>query len=159
MRHRVKTKKLNRHQGARKGLELSLTRALIIDQSISTTLAKAKYIRPKVEKLVTFAKKGDTLANKRILLSRVNNEKKIVAKIYDFAKKYKNTNGGYTKILKAGNRAGDNAQMAKLMWVEVSKPVQHEEKPVKAVEKKANTAKTSKKPTAKKPAKKVEKNK
>lgn len=152
MRHRVKTKKLNRHQGARKGLELSLTRALIIDESISTTLAKAKYIKPKAEKLVTFAKKGDTLANKRILLSRLNNEKKIVAKLYDIAKKYKSTNGGYIKILKAGNRAGDNTQMAKIMWVGVSKPMQQEEKPKKTAEKKANSTKTNKKP-----AKKVEK--
>lgn len=123
MRHRVKTKKLNRHQGARKGLDLSLTRALILSSSINTTVAKAKYVKPKTEKLVTYAKKGESLSNRRILLSRLNNEKQLVDKLYDIAKKYKNTNGGYLKILKAQKRAGDNTKMAKVMWVEKQAPV------------------------------------
>lgn len=157
MRHRVKTKKLNRHQGARKGLDLSLTRALILNSSINTTVAKAKYVKPKAEKLVTYAKKGENLSTRRILLSRLNNEKQLVDKLYDIAKKYKNTNGGYLKILKAQTRAGDNAKMAKVMWVEKQVPAEQKAKVAGSVTTKTKKSSEKVESKPKKATKKVSK--
>lgn len=148
MRHRVKTRKLNRHQGARKGLEQALLVSIIDNASIKTTLPKAKFIKPKLEKLVTIAKKGDTLATRRLLLSRLQNNKDSVEKLFTKSKSYAKVNGGYTKILKANKRAGDNAKLAVLSWVEVESKIV--EKTTDTKTKKTVTKAVKKEPTVKK---------
>jgi large subunit ribosomal protein L17 len=149
MRHRVKGKKFNRHLGARNALEFSLVKACIENPSVTTSLQKAKFVKPQVEKLVTKAKKGDTLVTRRYLLSKLRNNKSLVEKlISNYSVKYKTVNGGYMRIQKAEKRSGDNAQMAVLSWVDSKKPNKVE---TKKVEKKSTpkTKKAAKKSTEK----------
>ena len=85
---------------------------------MKTTLAKAKEVRPYVEKLVTKAKEGGD-ANRRIVLSRLFNSSKETEKLFSkIAPRYKNRNGGYTRILKLGTRDSDGAQMAQIEFLE-----------------------------------------
>ena len=86
-------------------------------ESITTTVEKAKALRPFVEKLITKAK-NDTVASRRLVFSRLRDEK-IVKKLFeDIAQRYKNRNGGYTRIYKLGHRAGDASEMAIIELVE-----------------------------------------
>lgn len=122
MRHRNKTKHFNRHTAARVALRHSLVISIIENKSIETTVEKAKYIKPTVEKLITKAKMGDTLATRRYLLKNLRNNKKAVdTLIKDLGEKYKKRDGGYLKILKTQKRDGDKAKMAILSWVGGSK--------------------------------------
>ena len=117
MRHRVKTKKLNMDKAARKALILNLTKSIVEHEEIETTITKAKYIKPKVEKLITKAKKSD-LATRRLLLSRLR-DKKIVKKLLeDLGPRFAKREGGYLRIQRTKVRKGDNAQLAKIMFVE-----------------------------------------
>ncbi|PJF41470.1 MAG: 50S ribosomal protein L17 [Chloroflexi bacterium] len=126
MRHRVKGKKLNRNGAQRKALELALTSALIEHERIKTTEAKAKFVRGHVERLITIAKRAlahDDPARgvhaRRIVASRLNNNRKLVQKLFDdIAPRFEERPGGYTRILKLGPRKGDNADMVFLELVE-----------------------------------------
>ncbi len=112
MRKRKKGRILSRKIDQRKALLRSLTRNLILKERIITTEAKAKEARPFVEKLITRAKKGN-LASWRLLLSKMNNDKKIVEKlIKEIAPRYKDRPGGYTRIIKLGQRKSDGSRMA-----------------------------------------------
>ncbi len=117
MRHLKKGRKLHRKKGQRKALFKSLINNLILKERIETTEAKAKEIRPRVEKLVSLGKKQN-LASLRLLISRLN--KKAAQKIYhQIAPRYKNRRGGYTRIIKsAGRRKKDGAKMAVIEFVE-----------------------------------------
>jgi large subunit ribosomal protein L17 len=118
MRHGIKGRKLNRTSSHRKALFANQAAALIKHEQITTTLPKAKELRPYVEKLVTLGKKGD-LASRRIALSRLHNDKAMAAKLFDtLAERYKERNGGYIRVLKAGFRHGDNAPMAIIEFVD-----------------------------------------
>lgn len=108
MRHRNKTKTLARNKSAREALLRDLATSVIVYEKVKTTEGKAKAVRPVVERLITRAKKGD-LAARRRLLSFFTTEQP-VAKLMDvIGPRYKDREGGYTRIVKLGARQGDGA--------------------------------------------------
>jgi len=111
MKHNITQKKLNRTTSHRKALLMNLSNALIKHEQITTTLPKAKALRPFVEKIITLGKNGD-LTSRRKAISILQDDKNI-KKIFDIiADRYKERSGGYTRIVKIGNRFGDNAPTA-----------------------------------------------
>ena len=117
MKHNIKNKKLNKTSSHRKAMFMNMSNALIKHEQITTTLAKAKELRRFVEKVVTLGKKGD-LVSKRKTIS-ILKDHKISKKIFDvLADRYKNRNGGYTRIIKLGNRFGDNSPTAVIELVD-----------------------------------------
>lgn len=115
MRHLKKGRKFGRKRDVRKALLRSLAFNLISKEKIRTTEAKAKELRPFIEKLVTKAK-TETLANKRLIISKVG--KASAAKLFNkIAPKYKEKNGGYTRIIKLSARKGDASKMAIIEFV------------------------------------------
>jgi large subunit ribosomal protein L17 len=118
MRHRNSGRKLNRTASHRKALFANMSVALIKHEQIITTLPKAKELRPVVERLVTLAKRGGLHA-RRQALSRLQNDRAIVAKLFDtLGPRYQGRDGGYTRVLKAGFRHGDSAPMAVIEFVD-----------------------------------------
>ncbi|MBU6426874.1 50S ribosomal protein L17 [Patescibacteria group bacterium] len=116
MRHSNNTRKFGREKNQRHALLRSLARNLIRDNRIKTTLAKAKELRPFVEKMVTKAK-SNTVASRRLLLSRLQGAPEI-KKLFDtVAPKYEKRAGGYIRIIKLPNRDLDNAPMAIIEFV------------------------------------------
>ena len=117
MRHRVGHRKLQRTSSHRAALFRNMAAALIKHEQITTTLAKAKELRPYTEKLVTLAKKGG-LSNRRLAHSRLLDDTQLV-KLFDvLAARYADRNGGYIRIVKAGIRASDAASMAVIEFVD-----------------------------------------
>ena len=117
MKHNINHRKLNRTSSHRKSLLMNMSNALIKHEQIITTLPKAKELRPFVEKIVTLGKKGD-LESRRKTISILQDEK-TTKKIFDiFADRYKDTKGGYTRIVKIGKRFGDNASKAVIEFVD-----------------------------------------
>jgi large subunit ribosomal protein L17 len=117
MRHRVGGRKLQRTASHRTALFRNQSAALIKHEQIMTTLAKAKELRPYVEKLVTLAKKGG-LSNRRLAHARLMDDTQLV-KLFDvIAARYADRNGGYIRIIKAGTRASDAASMAVIEFVD-----------------------------------------
>ncbi|MGK6321001.1 50S ribosomal protein L17 [Sphingomonas sp. DT-204] len=117
MRHRVGGRKLQRTSAHRAALFRNMAAALIKHEQITTTLAKAKELRPYVEKLVTLAKKGG-LSNRRLAHSRLLDDAQLT-KLFDvLAARYADRNGGYTRIIKAGIRASDASPMAIIEFVD-----------------------------------------
>jgi len=111
MRHRVGGRKLQRTSSHRAALFRNMAAALIKHEQITTTTAKAKELRPYVEKLITLAKKGG-LSNRRLAHARLLDETQLT-KLFDvLAARYADRNGGYTRIIKAGLRASDAAPIA-----------------------------------------------
>ena len=111
MKHNITHRKLNRTSSHRKALLMNLSNALIKHEQITTTLSKAKELKPFVEKIITLGKKGD-LESRRKAIS-ILQDNKMTKKIFDvIADRYKDRKGGYTRIVKIGNRFGDNAQTA-----------------------------------------------
>ena len=111
MKHNITYRKLNRTTSHRKALLMNLSNALIKHEQITTTLPKAKELRPYVEKIISLGKKGDLQSRRKTIsiLQDENNVKKIFNII---AERYKKRSGGYTRIIKIGNRFGDNAPTA-----------------------------------------------
>ncbi len=117
MRHKMAHRKLNRTASHRKAMFANMASSLIEHEQIVTTLPKAKELRPIVEKLVTLAKKGD-LNSRRIAIARTRN-KEMSKKLFDvLGPRYKDRQGGYIRIMKAGFRYGDNAPMAVIEFVD-----------------------------------------
>ncbi len=117
MVHRVSQKKLSRDTNARRGLLRNLAADLILHEKIVTTKAKAKAVRPVVEKLVTRAKK-DSQVNRRYLTARLERDN-VVRKLLELiGPTFKERPGGYVRIIKLPPRAGDNAEMAVIEFVE-----------------------------------------
>tara|TARA_B100000575_G_scaffold293333_1_gene304381 strand:- start:496 stop:933 length:438 start_codon:yes stop_codon:yes gene_type:complete len=111
MKHNIKNKKLNKNSSHRKAMFMNMSNALIKHEQITTTLAKAKELRRFVEKIITLGKKGDLLSRRKTI--SILQDKKNSKKIFDvFAVRYKDRAGGYTRIVKLGNRFGDNAPTA-----------------------------------------------
>ena len=111
MKHNLSQRKLNRTSSHRKALLMNLSNALLKHEQIKTTLPKAKELRPYVEKIITLGKKGDLHSKKKTI--SILQDKKNVQKVFDvFAIRYKDRLGGYTRIVKIGNRFGDNAPTA-----------------------------------------------
>ena len=164
MRHQKRVKKLNRTKSHRKALLMNLANSLFHHESIKTTNTKAMVLKRVAEKLITLAKRKD-LHSMRLAFSFLR-DKAIVRKLFtEIGDRYNAINGGYTRVLKIGNRKGDNAPMAIIELTqkkeekkekEDKKPAKKaEKKPVKKTEKKAEE-KTEKK-KEKKPEKKAEK--
>ncbi len=117
MKHRIKQRKLGRTTSHRKAMFANMAAALIKHEQITTTLPKAKELRPVVEKLITLGKKGG-LSNRRRAISIMRDEAQ-VAKMFDvIAERYKDRQGGYCRIMKAGFRYGDAAPMAVIELVD-----------------------------------------
>ena len=117
MKHNIIHKKLNRTSSHRKALLMNLSNALLKHEQITTTLPKAKELRPYVEKIITLGKKGDLQSRKKTI--SILQDKKNVKKVFDtLADRYKNRLGGYTRIVKLGNRYGDNARSAIIEFVD-----------------------------------------
>ena len=117
MRHKVGGRKLNRTTSHRKALFRNMAAALIKHEQISTTLPKARELRPYVEKLITLAKHGG-LSNRRLAHARLLDDTQLV-KLFDvLAARYATREGGYTRVIKAGIRAGDASPMAVIELVE-----------------------------------------
>lgn len=116
MKHRVHSRTLGRTATQKRALMSNLVRALILQNKIETTLPKAKEMRTLAERMVTYAKAG-TLAGRRRALRFVT-DKDVVKKLFDdIAPKYRDRKGGYTRIVKAGFRRGDAAEMAIIEFV------------------------------------------
>jgi large subunit ribosomal protein L17 len=111
MRHGISGRKLGRKTGHRNALLRNLAAALIKHEQITTTLPKAKELRPYVEKLITLAKRGG-LSNRRLAMSRLGDETQLKKLFEVLAERYSDREGGYTRVLRAGVRAGDAVQMA-----------------------------------------------
>ena len=117
MRHGISQRKLSRKSGHRKALFRNMSAALIKHEQISTTLPKAKELRPYIEKLITLAKRGG-LSNRRLAMSRLGDETQL-KKLFDvLAERFSDRDGGYTRIIKAGYRDSDSAQMAIIEFVD-----------------------------------------
>ena len=117
MRHGVAGRKLGVTSTHRQAMLRNLAVALLKHEQITTTLAKAKELRPVAEKLVTLGKKGG-LANRRQAISELR-DVEMAGKLFDtLAARYKDRHGGYTRIIKAGFRYGDNAAMAVIEFVD-----------------------------------------
>ena len=117
MRHRSGGRKLQRTSAHRTALFRNMSASLIKHEQITTTVAKAKELRPYIEKLVTLAKRGG-LANRRLANSRLLDDTQL-KKLFDtLAERYKDRNGGYTRVIKAGIRASDAAPMAIIEFVD-----------------------------------------
>ncbi len=128
-------RKLGRDNKHRRSMLATLTKQVIDNENITTTETRAKEVRKFVDKMITYGKRGD-LISRRKALAFLHNDKKIVEKIFnDLAVRYKNRNGGYTQILKLGERRGDDALMVILKLVEETKP-EEEKKPKKKSSKK-----------------------
>jgi len=117
MKHNIKHRKLNRTSSHRKALLMNLSNSLIKHEQITTTLPKAKELRPFIEKIITLGKKGDLSARRKAL--SILQDDKMTKKVFDvFSARYNERNGGYTRIIKLGNRFGDNAPTAVIEFVE-----------------------------------------
>jgi len=117
MKHSISQRKLNRTSSHRKTLLVNLSNALIKHEQITTTLPKAKELRPFVEKIISLGKK-ENLHSKRKANS-ILQDKKNIKKLFEvFADRYKDRKGGYTRIVKLGNRYGDNAPTAVIELVD-----------------------------------------
>ena len=117
MRHKMAHRKLNRTSSHRKAMFANMSTALIKHEQIRTTIAKAKELRPIVEKLITLGKKG-SLHARRFAIARLAPDANIEKLFGEIAKRYESRSGGYTRILKDGNRYGDSAPMAYIELVD-----------------------------------------
>ena len=117
MRHKISGRKLQRKTGHRNAMFRNMAAALIKHEQILTTAPKAKELRPYVEKLITLAKRGG-LSNRRLALSRLQDDTQL-KKLFDvLAERYADRDGGYTRVIKAGIRAGDASPMAVIEFVD-----------------------------------------
>ncbi len=117
MRHGFRGRRFNRSAEHRKAMFMNMSQALIKHEQIVTTLPKAKDLRPVVEKLITLGKRGDLHA-RRQAIAQIR-DVQLVKKLFDvLGPRYKERNGGYTRVLKAGFRFGDNAPMAVIEFVD-----------------------------------------
>ena len=117
MKHNIKNKKLNKTSSHRKAMFMNMSNSLIKHEQITTTLPKAKELKRFVEKIITLGKKGN-LESRRKAIS-ILRDQKMAKKTFDIlAVRYKERNGGYTRIIKLGNRFGDNAPTAVIEFVD-----------------------------------------
>jgi len=117
MRHGMANKKLNRTSEHRKALLKNMLNSLIKYEQLKTTLPKAKFLRPQAEKIITLGKK-DTLKTSKMLVSQLQDTKSANKVKKTLSKRYEKRNGGYTRIIKAGFRYGDNAPMAIIEFID-----------------------------------------
>ena len=117
MRHGIVNKKLNRTSEHRKALLKNMLNSLIKYEQITTTLPKAKFLKPQADKIITLGKK-ESLQTSKLLMSKLQDIKSTNKVKKTLSKRYEKRNGGYTRIIKAGFRYGDNAPMAVIEFVD-----------------------------------------
>ena len=125
MRHQKRGRKFNRTASHRKAMMSNLASALILHKRIQTTDAKGKELRGFVERLVTYAKKGD-VHGRRLIQKKIQGKRsKQIANIliHDIAPQYENRNGGYTRLIKLNNRNNDNASISLIEFIDMSPTV------------------------------------
>ena len=153
MRHQMKTSpSFGRHRGPRKALIRGLVNSLVEKERIKTTVPKAKCVRPLIEKAVTMGKRGDIHA-RRLLFSRYPNKKTVDKIMNIISPRFKDRQGGYTRIIKLGFRSGDQAPVAYLEFVDYNSqavPSTVKKEPKKAKEEKAKKDIKAKKESGKK---------
>ena len=146
MRHGMVNKKLNRTSEHRKALLKNMLNSLIKYEQIKTTLPKAKFLKPQADKIITLGKK-DTLHNTKILVSQLQDTKSANKVRKTLSKRYEKRSGGYTRIIKAGFRYGDNAPMAIIEFVdrdiEAKKVDKKKKVPTKEIPKKEDKKKAT----------------
>jgi len=139
MRHGMANKKLNRTSEHRKALLKNMLNSLIKYEQIKTTLPKAKFLKPQADKIITLGKKNN-LHNTKILISQLQDTKLANKVKKTLSKRYEKRSGGYTRIIKAGFRYGDNAPMAIIEFVdrdvEAKRIDKKKKEPVKEADKK-----------------------
>ena len=140
MRHRLGYKKLNRTSEHRKALIKNMLNSLIKYEQIKTTLPKAKVLKPEADKIITLGKK-DTLQNTRALVTKLQDIKSANKVKKTLSKRYKDRKGGYTRIIKAGFRYGDNAPIAIIEFVDRNIDAKNVDKPKKTKETKDKESK------------------
>jgi len=116
MRHRIKGKILDRKKAPRESMLRNLASSILIYEKVKTTEAKAKAVKPLVEKMITVAKKGDLTARRK-LIETLPQKMAIKKSMEVLGKKYKDRDGGYTRIVKLGNREGDGAKIVQIELV------------------------------------------
>mgnify|MGYP000986046876 FL=1 len=138
MRHGMANKKLNRTSEHRKALLKNMLNSLVKYEQIKTTLPKAKFLKPKADKLITLGKKNN-LQTSKLLISQLQDSKSANKVKKTLSKRYEKRKGGYTRIIKAGFRYGDNAPMAIIEFVdrdvEAKKVDKKKKDPTKSAEK------------------------
>ena len=147
MRHGFANKKLNRNSEHRKALLKNMLNSLIKYEQIKTTLPKAKFLKPQADKIITLGKKNNLTSTKN-LISQLQDKKSANKVTKTLSKRYEKRSGGYTRIIKAGFRYGDNAPMAIIEFVDrdtEAKKIDKKKKDInkdspKAEEKKTKTA-------------------
>ena len=132
MRHKFGYKKLNRTSEHRKALIKNMLNSLIKYEQITTTLPKAKFLKPQADKIITLGKK-ESLQNTRLLMSKLQDIKSTNKVKKTLSKRYENRKGGYTRIVKAGFRYGDNAPMAIIEFVDRDKEAKRVDKKKKDI--------------------------
>ena len=145
MRHGFANKKLNRTSEHRKALLKNMLNSLIKYEQITTTLPKAKFLKPQADKIITLGKK-ETLQTTKILMKKLQNIQSANKVKKTLSKRYEKRNGGYTRIVKAGFRYGDNAPMAVIEFVDRDKEAKRVDKKKKEINK--NTPKAEEKKVA-----------
>ena len=120
MRHRLSGRKLNRTSSHRKAMFINMAAALVKHEQIKTTLPKAKELRPIVDRLITLGKRGETnLHARRQAITKLGGDAKLADKLFTtLAERYSDRPGGYTRVVRAGFRYGDNAPMAVIELVD-----------------------------------------
>ena len=147
MRHKMGYRKLNRTSEHRKALIKNMLNSLIKYEQITTTLPKAKVLKPQADKIITLGKK-DTLSNTKTLISKLQDIKSTNKVKKTLSKRYENRKGGYTRIIKAGFRYGDNAPMAVIEFVDRDVEAKRVDKKKKIPTKDTSKAEDKKQATA-----------
>ena len=147
MRHKFGYKKLNRTSEHRKALIKNMLNSLIKYEQITTTLPKAKFLKPQADKIITLGKK-ETLQTTRLLMKKLQNIQSTNKVKKTLSKRYEKRNGGYTRIIKAGYRYGDNAPMAIIEFVDRDVEAKRADKPKKDTNKDTPKAEEKKQATA-----------
>ena len=147
MRHGFANKKLNRTSEHRKALLKNMLNSLIKYEQIKTTLPKAKFLKPQADKIITLGKK-ETLQTTKMLISKLQDIKSADKVKKTLSKRYENRKGGYTRIIKAGFRYGDNAPMAIIEFVDRDVEAKRVDKPKKDTAKETPKTEENKQATA-----------
>ena len=147
MRHGFANKKLNRTSEHRKALLKNMLNSLIKYEQIKTTLPKAKFLKPQADKIITLGKK-ETLQTTKMLVSKLQDIKSANKVKKTLSKRYQDRKGGYTRIIKAGFRYGDNAPMAIIEFVDRDVEAKKVDKPKKDTTKEAPKIEEKKQATA-----------
>ena len=147
MRHGMANKKLNRTSEHRKALLKNMLNSLIKYEQIKTTLPKAKFLKPQADKIITLGKK-DSLHNTKLLVSQLQDANSANKVKKTLSKRYEKRAGGYTRIIKAGFRYGDNAPMAIIEFVDRDVEAKRIGKKKKEISKEANKTEDKKAATA-----------